>query len=177
VTEDRSLVDPDHRYPATDLTEVERRARQVLDALEGATFERTRDVFQIEYRGERGIVAVVTREALELRLPTIEWTGGSHGPVPAWQAEPHARIQELAIEFTRHLYLPRLTNWTVLAKAIAESLMIPGWEYFGYALHCGSSGYAGLYFRGAGHGSTSGLVRIRIGFLVRPEVAAKALGA
>ena len=42
--------------------------------------ERTRDVIQIEHGGDEGIIAVVTAEALELRLPTIEWTMGAYGP-------------------------------------------------------------------------------------------------
>lgn len=31
--------------------------------------------------GEEGVVVVVTQEAVEFRLPTVEWTAGTHAPV------------------------------------------------------------------------------------------------
>ena len=41
-------------------------------------------MFEIEhdYEGEEGIVLLITPEAIELRLPTVEWTEGTHGPAP-----------------------------------------------------------------------------------------------
>lgn len=61
-------------------TSVERNAARVLDHAPGADFSRTRDVIQLDVHGEDGIVLLVTAEALELRLPTIEWTHGAYGP-------------------------------------------------------------------------------------------------
>lgn len=80
--------DSGERFSAEPRTQVERRAQQVWALLPGATMTRTRDVVQLDYAGERGIVAVVTAEALELRLPTVEWTHGAYGPAAAsrlWQ--------------------------------------------------------------------------------------------
>lgn len=76
----RELVDPENAYPADGPRVVERRALAVLDHLGDGEVSRTRDVIQIDSGGEAGIVAVVTAEALELRLPTVEWTRGSYGP-------------------------------------------------------------------------------------------------
>lgn len=84
----RRLIDPENRYPAEGLRHVEQRALEVLAARPGAEVSRTRDVIQLEWGGEEGIVAVVTAEALELRLPRVEWTMGSYGPALAsclWQ--------------------------------------------------------------------------------------------
>jgi len=78
-------------------------------------------------------------------------------------------IRELCLEFSRHLTLPRLKNWTVLDKAVAEGLMTPGWDAFGYAMHYNEArGYTCLYFRGRGQKPTAGLLKHRLGYLVKP---------
>ena len=55
-------------------------AERVLVVLPGAMLERTRDAIQFDWGGEQGIVLLVGPEALELRLPTVEWTKGAYGP-------------------------------------------------------------------------------------------------
>jgi hypothetical protein len=55
-------------------------ALELLQLLPGAELTRTRDVIQLDEPDRRGIVALVTPEALELRMPTIEWQG-PHTPV------------------------------------------------------------------------------------------------
>jgi hypothetical protein len=52
-----------------------------LDSFQSVAVERTRDCIQLSYDNEEGIVILVTAEAIELRLPTVEWTMGSYGPV------------------------------------------------------------------------------------------------
>jgi len=42
---------------------------------------RTRDAIQIDYFGDRGVTLLLTPEYVDVRLPTIDWTQGSHGPV------------------------------------------------------------------------------------------------
>jgi hypothetical protein len=81
--DNRRLVDPEGRYPADGLRTVEAHALRVIELLPGAQVERTRDVVQIERGGEAGVVVLVTREALELRMPCVEWTMGAYGPAPA----------------------------------------------------------------------------------------------
>lgn len=81
-------IDPEGRYEAAGMRNFERQAAQVLDLLIGAEVSRTRDVIQIDYGGEWGIVVLVTPEALEIRLPTVEWAEGTHAPVETsriWQ--------------------------------------------------------------------------------------------
>lgn len=80
---ERSLIDPQGQYPADGLRRVELRALEVAQARPGAVLTRVRDVVQLEWGGEEGIVALVTAEALELRLPVVEWTMGSYGPAMA----------------------------------------------------------------------------------------------
>lgn len=79
----RSAIDPEGRYPADGLTTAEQCAMTVLGAMPGAEVERTRDALQISSGGEAGIVLIVTAEAVEFRLPTVEWTMGAYGPASA----------------------------------------------------------------------------------------------
>jgi hypothetical protein len=76
---------------------VDCRALQVLELLPGAEVSGTRDVVQINWGGEEGIVVLITPEALELRLPTVEWTGGAYGPVASsrlWRRVKWESVQE-----------------------------------------------------------------------------------
>ncbi len=103
MDEVRSLVDPDGRYPAAGLRTVEKQALEMLHLLPGATLERTRDVIQIDFGGDSGIVVIVTPDAIELRLPTIEWTGGSYGPAESSRLWKRVEASESAI-----VEMPRL---------------------------------------------------------------------
>jgi formylmethanofuran dehydrogenase subunit E len=76
-----TILDPDGKYQAEDLRRCDRLALAVLDLLPEAVVERTRDVYQINHDGDEGIVVVITPEAMELRLPTVDWTHGAYGPV------------------------------------------------------------------------------------------------
>lgn len=63
-------------------TTVEEKAAVVMRALGQPSYERTRDVFQIYYGdGDDQISVIITAENIEVRLPQIEWTCGSYGPV------------------------------------------------------------------------------------------------
>lgn len=76
-------IEPRQRYPVTELRTFEEYALQILEMLPGARAERTPDVIQInlgDFRDEKGIVVILTPEAIELRLPTLEWLG-SHTSV------------------------------------------------------------------------------------------------
>jgi hypothetical protein len=61
-------------------TTLEEHAQRVLDLLPGADVSRTTEVIQIRHGSDEGFVVLVTTEAIEVRLPTIEWTSGTHGP-------------------------------------------------------------------------------------------------
>ena len=82
TTRDVSAVDPDGRYPSEGPRLVDINAARVLAVLPGASVSRTRDAVQLDAEFEDGGVSVlVTPEAVELRLPTVEWTTGYAGPV------------------------------------------------------------------------------------------------
>ena len=56
-------------------------AKKLLQMFPDASISRTRDCIQIDHMGDRGVVILLTPEAVEVRLPTTDWTQGSHGPV------------------------------------------------------------------------------------------------
>lgn len=101
MNNERSHIDPEVKYPSDGLRLVEQNAIRVLNILPGAVVERTRDCIQIDYRGNRGIVVLVTAEAIELRIPTVEWTMGSYGPADAsrlWKRVECSRITDAELE-------------------------------------------------------------------------------
>jgi hypothetical protein len=63
-----------------DPTLAEKHAIAVLEVFGEANVTRTRDVIQIDIGGERGCTVLITSDAADIRLPTIEWTGGAYGP-------------------------------------------------------------------------------------------------
>lgn len=91
----RKYIDPDGLYPAEGLRECEQRALEVLKYLPNAEVSRTRDVIQLSWGTERGVIVVVTAETLELRLPTVEWTRGAYGPAESsrmWKRRLWSRL-------------------------------------------------------------------------------------
>lgn len=84
MSPERTLADPEDRYPSQGMREAEEHALRVLEVLPSARLERTRDVIQLTWHDTRhdqeGLVVVVTAEALEIRLPTVEWTESAYGP-------------------------------------------------------------------------------------------------
>ena len=82
-TNEKCLVDPEQKYTKhrDNLTVIEKNALKILKHLKGSSVERTSDSIQINYNDLKGIVVLVTNEAFEIRIPTIEWAGGSYDPV------------------------------------------------------------------------------------------------
>jgi hypothetical protein len=87
---ERYRIDPEGRYAISGLRQAEYGAQLVLEVLPCAHLERTRDVIQIDEIAEDGLVVILTREALELRLPTVEWT---HPHCPARSSRLWKRVQ------------------------------------------------------------------------------------
>jgi hypothetical protein len=89
-------LDPDGRYPSEGPRRVDVNAARALAALPGATVTRTRDVVQFDLDlDESGVTVLVTVEAIEFRLPTVEWTTGYAGPAASsrlWKRVPWASI-------------------------------------------------------------------------------------
>ena len=94
---ERGWIDPDGRYPAGGYSDVEELALRVLALLPEATFERTRDAIQIADGGEEGIGVLVTPEAIELCLPTVEWHG-PHAPAASSRRWKRVRARDLSDE-------------------------------------------------------------------------------
>lgn len=101
--EDRILeiyVYPGRYYSLDGLRTFERYAFQVLEAFPGARAERTKDAIQInlgEFGDETGVIVILTPDAVELRLPDIEWVG-SHTPVSVnhlWQKIEGQQLQSV----------------------------------------------------------------------------------
>jgi len=101
--DDRVRIDPDGRYPADGLRRVEQSAMRVLTHLPGGRLERTRDAIQIDQGGENGIVVLVTAEAVEFRLPTVEWTRGAYGPAQASRLWKRVKTERLSDELLESL--------------------------------------------------------------------------
>ncbi|MGB9926920.1 MAG: hypothetical protein ACPK85_00790 [Methanosarcina sp.] len=88
-------LDPEKKYPSEGLRRVEANAERILIQLPESTIERTRDCIQIDYGGEEGIIILVTPETIELRLPTVEWTMGSYGPVASSRLWKRVEVSEI----------------------------------------------------------------------------------
>jgi len=82
---------------------------------------RGRDVYELGYDvdGEEGVLVLVTAEAIELRLPTVEWTAGSHAPVASsrlWRRVEGLDIIDLSdeqlVELLEAAKQARADEWT-----------------------------------------------------------------
>ena len=130
----RQLIDPEGRYTGEELRGFESYALQVMELLPGAKVERTRDVIQIDYgdfRDEQGLVVILTPDAIELRLPTIEWLG-PHTPVSSSQ-------------------LWKRVNWNKSKKLNLSKLIASAWaaqkQTFGECQYCGKRQPCGWMFK------------------------------
>jgi predicted AAA+ superfamily ATPase len=93
--------------------------------------------------------------------------------VPLWRGD-HVAVKQLAEDFARYLYLPRLKDSAVLEGAIQEGLRLMTWQQdtFAYA-----SGYddAKQRYRGLQAGMLVSVSTAGDGLLVKSDVAAKQL--
>jgi len=70
----REKIDPDKKYIFSAPRYFERIAASMFDVLPTAELGRTRDCIQLTEPGEKGVIALITPEAVEIRLPTVEWS-------------------------------------------------------------------------------------------------------
>lgn len=96
--------------------------------------------------------------------------------VPLWRGD-HVAIKQLAEDFARYLYLPRLKDSSVLVGAIRDAFALLTWEQDAFAFADsfdeGASRYRGL--RGGQVVSLAG--SDSLGLLVKSEIARKQLDA
>ena len=96
--------------------------------------------------------------------------------IPLWRGD-HVTVKQLAEDFARYLYLPRLKNSPILVNAICEGVALLTWQQDGFALADSFDEAAGRY-RGLRAGR---LVTITDAdspaLVVKPDVARKQLDA
>lgn len=66
-------------------TKADINAHRVHAVVPEARVTRTQHVTEFVVDGTRGLIVLVTSEAFELRIPTVEWTAGTHAPEDASQ--------------------------------------------------------------------------------------------
>ena len=96
--------------------------------------------------------------------------------VPLWRGD-HVPIKQLAEDFARYLYLPRLKESSVLLGAIRDGIALLTWENDSFAF-ADSFDESAARYRGLRGGQVVSLVDSDAsGLLVKPEVARKQLDA
>ncbi len=134
----------------------------------------------IEWQAMRlsGPDALAVRASKKLRGDELLLTG--FGPsrlrmeldrVPLWRGESHVAIKQLAEDFGRYLYLPRLADSSVLVSSIRDGLSLMTWEQDGFAFADSHDEVAARY-RGLRAGETVSITDAQSsGLLVKPSVA------
>lgn len=139
----------------------------------------------IEWQAVRlsGQDALAVRASKKLRSDELLLTGFAAtrlrmelDRVPLWRGD-HVPIKQLADDFARYLYLPRLKESSVLLAAIRDGIALLTWEQDSFAFADSFDENAGRY-RGLRGGQVLSLVDSDAsGLLVKPEVAHKQLDA
>jgi hypothetical protein len=94
--------------------------------------------------------------------------------IPLWRGN-HVGIKQLAEDFARYVYLPRLADPAVLSAAIRDGLGLLTWEKDSFAYADDFDEKAGRYL-GLRHGHLASLSPDSpTGLLVRPEIAKQQL--
>jgi hypothetical protein len=94
--------------------------------------------------------------------------------IPLWRGN-HVGIKQLAEDFARYVYLPRLADPAVLVSAIRDGIGLLTWEKDSFAYADDFDEKAGRY-RGLRHGQLASLSSgSLIGLLVRPEITKQQL--
>ncbi len=102
MTDDRIRIDPLNHYPASGFRQVEENALRVLRFVPLRVLTRTRDAIQIDDGDETRITVLITAEAIELRLPTVEWAT-PYSPVSASRLWKRVRFASLTDRRLRKL--------------------------------------------------------------------------
>ncbi|MBN8477381.1 MAG: DUF499 domain-containing protein [Burkholderiales bacterium] len=96
--------------------------------------------------------------------------------VPLWRGD-HVALKQLAEDFARYVYLPRLKDTEVLIGAVRDGLGLLLWQQDSFAYADGYDQAAGRYV-GLRGGQTVAIASGQLsGLLVKPEVAAAQLDA
>lgn len=114
-------IESDAGYKGQDPRSFEEYAVRIIEQLPKTMVERTRDVVQINYGDEKGVVMIVTPDTMEIRLPTVDWV------------TPYSPVSSSRI--WKRLKWERI-NITKLKKLIDEAIAIRMSE-FAECRYCG----------------------------------------
>jgi len=96
--------------------------------------------------------------------------------VPLWRGD-HVELRQLAEDFARYLYLPRLKTPAILAEAVRDGVRLLTWQSDGFA-YADSFDEAAKRYRGLQAGQDIALPDVEgSGLLVQPEVARRQIDA
>jgi hypothetical protein len=95
--------------------------------------------------------------------------------VPLWRGD-HVAVRQMAEDFARYLYLPRLAGPEVLVQAMRDGLALLTWQTDTFAYAESFDDAAGRY-RGLRAGQGFMLSAEDTGLIVKPEVARRQLDA
>jgi hypothetical protein len=95
--------------------------------------------------------------------------------IPLWRGD-HVSLKQLAIDFAKYLYLPRLKDLNALVEAIRDGLGLITWQQESFAYADGWDAKQGRY-RGLRVGNVGGITLEGESVLVKPDVAVKQLDA
>jgi predicted AAA+ superfamily ATPase len=169
-----------------------KQAETQLKAADGAVTARLPETYQwllvpvqatpqsaIEWQAMRlsGQDALAVRASKKLRSDELLLTGFAPSRlrmeldrVPLWRGD-HVAIKQLAEDFGRYLYLPRLADSSVLVNAIREGFPLLTWEQDGFAFADSQDDGTGRY-RGLRGGQIVSVADAQAaGLLVKPSVA------
>ena len=173
-------------------------AETQLKAADGAVTARLPETYQwllvpvqatpqaaIEWQAMRlsGQDALAVRASKKLRSDELLLTGFAPSRlrmeldrVPLWRGD-HVAIKQLAEDFGRYLYLPRLADSSVLVGAIRDGLSLLTWEQDSFAF-ADSHDESAARYRGLRGGEMLSVVDAHApGLLVKPSVARVQMGA
>jgi len=95
--------------------------------------------------------------------------------VPLWRGD-HVTLKQLAIDFAKYLYLPRLKDTEVLLDSVRDGLRLITWQQESFAYADGWDAGRGRY-RGVRAGNIGSITVGGESMLVKPDVAAKQMEA
>ena len=125
---DYTIIDPEGRYRTGATRDFERLALTVSRWRSPFVVDRVRDAIEVRFptgiEDEADLVVLLTPEAIELRLPTIDWTQGAYGPAASselwkrvvWSEEAGGDLRALSLvengaaEAKIHEYLEALAS-------------------------------------------------------------------
>ena len=130
---------------------------------------------ETKLQGQDHLAARASKKLKNDQRITIQWSGVNLkmelDQVPLWRGG-HVELRQLADDFAKYVYLPRLRTSSVLLDAVRDGLSLLTWDKESFAHADGYDEKAGRYI-GLRFGQNVPVSLDGKGLLVRPDVAAK----